>query len=61
MPFGLTNIPISKQKLINNIFRDILDKYIITYLDGILVYSNKTLDNYIKRSTKYSSDLIKGI
>ena len=28
-------------------FRDILNKYIITYLDDILVYSSKILEDYI--------------
>ena len=52
MPFGLTNIPISEQELINNIFKDILDKYIIIYLNNILVYSIRALDNYIKKIHK---------
>ena len=45
--FGLINAPTSEQELINNIFKDILDKYIIIYLDNILVYSAKALDNHI--------------
>ena len=49
MPFGLTNILTLKQELINNIFKDILDKYIIIYLNNTLVYSSGTLDNYIKK------------
>ena len=52
MPFGLINISISKQELINNIFKDILDKYIIIYLDNILVYSNRALEDYIKKVYK---------
>ena len=52
MPFRLTNMPVLKQKLINNIFRDILDEYIITYLDNILVYSDKALKDYIKKVYK---------
>ena len=52
MPFRLTNTPASKQKLINNIFRNILDEYIITYLNNILVYSGKALKNYIKKIHK---------
>ena len=50
--FGLTNTPTSKQELINNIFKNILDKYIIIYLNNILVYSIKALDNYIKKIYK---------
>ena len=52
MPFGLTNIPTFKQELINNIFKDILDEYIITYLDNTLIYSNKILKDYIKKIYK---------
>ena len=40
-------MPILKQELINNIFRDILNKYIIIYLDDILVYFGKILKDYI--------------
>ena len=52
IPFGLINILTLKQELINNIFRDILNKYIITYLDNILIYSNKALKDYIKKIHK---------
>ena len=52
MPFGLTNAPASKQELINNIFRDIFDEYIIIYLNNILVYSNKALEDHIGKIYK---------
>ena len=52
MLFGLTNAPILEQELINNIFKDILDEYIITYLDNTLVYFTKILDDYIKKVYK---------
>ena len=47
--FGLTNAPTLEQELINNIFKDILDEYIITYLNNTLVYSIKILNNYINK------------
>ena len=38
MPFGLTNVPATFQRLINNVLRLYLDVYYIYYLDDILVY-----------------------
>ncbi|KAK3541902.1 hypothetical protein QTP86_008107 [Hemibagrus guttatus] len=39
MPIGLTNAPAVFQSLINEVFHDILNKYLIAYIDDILVYS----------------------
>ncbi|KAK3521445.1 hypothetical protein QTP70_004971 [Hemibagrus guttatus] len=39
MPFGLTNAPAVFQALINEVFQEILNKYVIAYIDNILVYS----------------------
>ena len=41
MPFGLTNTPATFQHLMNNIFHDLVDIYVVVYLDNILIY----LDN----------------
>ncbi|KAK3538352.1 hypothetical protein QTP70_035208 [Hemibagrus guttatus] len=39
MPFGLTNAPAVFQVLINGVFRDLLGRGVIAYIDDILVYS----------------------
>ena len=38
--------------MINNIFKDILDEYIIIYLDDTLVYFSKVLEDHIKKVHK---------
>src|SRR5579884_52931 len=45
--FGLTNAPAIFMMLINNIFHDYLDKFVIIYLDDILIYS-KTKKEHIQ-------------
>ncbi len=39
MPFGLTNTPAVFQHMANDIFGDLLDIFLIIYLDDLLIYS----------------------
>ncbi|CAI7914306.1 unnamed protein product [Closterium sp. NIES-54] len=55
MPFGLTNVPSTFQLTINRVFRDLLDRCVIVYLDDILIFSKireqhlRDLDAVFKR------------
>ncbi|GBG64380.1 hypothetical protein CBR_g41581 [Chara braunii] len=46
MPFGLMNAPSTFQAAMTTKFRDMLDRFVLIYLDDILVYS-RTLDEHI--------------
>lgn len=40
MSFGLTNAPVFFMNLMNNVFMEYLDKFVVIFIDDILVYSN---------------------
>ena len=39
MSFGLTNAPVVFMDLVNILFKDFLDTFVIIFIDDILVYS----------------------
>ena len=45
IPFGLANAPTTFQNIMNEIFRDMIDLGVITYLDDILIYSESEQDH----------------
>ena len=51
MPFGFTNAPTMFYTLMNKIFHPYLDKFMVVYLDDIVIYSN-TLKEHVEHLRK---------
>ena len=46
MPFSLTDTPMVFQRFMNDIFSNLLDVYVVIYLDNILIYSNNLSEHH---------------
>ncbi|KAI2660308.1 Transposon Tf2-8 polyprotein [Labeo rohita] len=45
MPFGLANSPSYFQAFVNEVFRDMLNRWVIVYIDNILIFSNSLAEH----------------
>ncbi|XP_036068023.1 uncharacterized protein LOC118598811 [Oryzias melastigma] len=57
MPFGLCNAPSVFQAFVNDVFRDLLHKFVIVYIDDILVYSD-TFEEHVSHVRQVLQRLI---
>ncbi|KAI7799302.1 hypothetical protein IRJ41_024940 [Triplophysa rosa] len=45
MPFGLSNAPAVFQRLVNDMLRDMVDRFVFVYLEDILIFSQSERDH----------------
>ncbi|XP_078429349.1 uncharacterized protein LOC144701407 [Wolffia australiana] len=56
MPFGLTNAPSTFCCMMDNVFWDYIDHFVVVYLDNIFVY-NQSLDDRVRHMRKMMAKL----
>ena len=48
MPIGLTNAPATYQRLVNETLKPFIDRFIIAYIDNILIYTKGDYTKYVE-------------
>ncbi|KAH9246801.1 hypothetical protein BASA81_015650 [Batrachochytrium salamandrivorans] len=58
MPFGLANAPAQFQRMMNSLFREMNGKYVLVYLDDIVIYSSNMAEHkvHVRNVFKVLSD-----
>ena len=56
MPFGVTNAPARFINMMNDLLREYLDKFVLVFLDNILIYS-ANLQDHVEHLKKYWKSL----
>lgn len=52
VPFGLNDAPTAFMNLMNSVFRDCLDDFVLIFLDNIIVYS-KTVEEHDRHLRRF--------
>ena len=50
MPFGLCNAPATFQRIMHNVFSDLIGKFVLVYIDDIIIYS-RSLEEHLQHVT----------